>query len=102
MSPRPDKSAAFLQALEVSASPPAAEPSPKPLPPKSALRTQPFPSQVARAGLKHIGGYLDRETQERVVLLKTRLDLDNSALLRLAIETLWFEEKARRAFDSPA
>jgi hypothetical protein len=53
---------------------------------------------VARAGLKHVGGYLDRETQERVVLLKNRMDLDNSQLIKRAIDSLWADEEARRAF----
>lgn len=98
MSPRPDKATAFLQALKVSAPPPAAALTSKVESPRSSVRAQPFPSQVARAGLKHIGGYLDRETQERVVLLKTRLELDNSELIKRAIDSLWADEEARRAF----
>ncbi|MBO9710645.1 MAG: hypothetical protein J7521_20785 [Caulobacter sp.] len=95
-----DKSAAaFLERLATSA--PAADqaPTPKAAPASSAVRGQPFPSQVARAHLKHIGGYLDRATQERVVLLKTRLKLDNSELLKRAIDSLWADEEARRVFS---
>jgi hypothetical protein len=51
-----------------------------------------------RAGLKHIGGYFDRETVEQVAVLRARLDLDNSQLLKLAIEELFNREVAARKF----
>ena len=51
-----------------------------------------------RATLKHIGGYLDRETVEKVALLRARLDLDNSELLQRAIEELFSREMAARKF----
>jgi hypothetical protein len=35
-----------------------------------------------RAGLKHVGTYLDRETVEKVAILRARLGLDNSKLIK--------------------
>jgi hypothetical protein len=51
-----------------------------------------------RAGLKHIGGYFDRETVEKVAILRARLDLDNSELIKLAIEELHRKHMAKRAY----
>jgi len=48
--------------------------------------------------LKHIGAYLDRETVEKIALLHARLDLDNSELVRHAIERLYAAESAKRKF----
>jgi hypothetical protein len=53
---------------------------------------------VSRANLKHIGAYLDRETVEKVALLRARLALDNSQLIKLAIERLHATESAKRKF----
>jgi hypothetical protein len=53
---------------------------------------------VSRANLKHIGAYLDRETVEKVALLRARLALDNSQLIKLAIERLHAAEAAKRKF----
>ncbi len=52
----------------------------------------------SRAGLKHIGAYLDRESVEKVALLRARLDLDNSQLIELAIARLYADESAKRKF----
>ena len=52
----------------------------------------------SRQGLKHIGAYLDRETVEKIALLRARLDLDNSELVRHAIERLYAAESAKRKF----
>ena len=41
---------------------------------------------IGRTGLKHIGGYFDRDTVEKVALLRARLDLDNSKLIKRAID----------------
>jgi len=57
-------------------------------------------SVVRRSGLKHIGGYFDSETVERVALLRARLDLDNSELIKLAIDELFTKQKAARAFGN--
>lgn len=51
-----------------------------------------------RAGLKHIGGYLAPETVEKVAVLRARLDLDNSELIKLAVDDLHRKHMAKRAF----
>ncbi len=51
-----------------------------------------------RAGLKHIGAYLDDETVEKVAVLRARLKLDNSQLVKLAIEDLFATKRAESAF----
>lgn len=53
---------------------------------------------AGRAGLKHIGGYFDPDTVEKVAVLRARLNLDNSALLKLAVDDLFTKHKAERAF----
>lgn len=53
---------------------------------------------ASRAGLKHIGGYFDRDTVEKVAILRVRLDLDNSQLIKRAIEELYSREGAARKF----
>lgn len=52
----------------------------------------------ARAGLKHIGAYLDDDTVEKVAILRARLKLDNSQLVKLAIEDLFAKRRAEGAF----
>jgi hypothetical protein len=49
-------------------------------------------------GLKHIGGYFDVDTVEKVAVLRARLRLDNSQLIKLAIEELHRKQMAKRAF----
>lgn len=51
-----------------------------------------------RAGLKHIGGYFERDTVEKVAILRARLDLDNSQLIKRAIDELYSREGAARKF----
>lgn len=53
---------------------------------------------TTRTGLKHIGGYFDREMVEKVAVLRARLNLDNSELIKLAIEDLHRKHMAKRAF----
>jgi hypothetical protein len=53
---------------------------------------------VTRVGLKHIGGYLDPETVEKIAVLRARLELNNSELIKLAIDELHRKHKAQRAF----
>ena len=53
---------------------------------------------AGRTGLKHIGGYFDRDTVEKVAILRARLDLDNSQLIKRAIEELYTREGAARKF----
>jgi hypothetical protein len=95
------KSAAFLQAFDDPAPEPAALPKPKPEPKPvvapRAVRPAKAPS-TSRVGLKHIGGYFDREDVEKIAILRARLGLDNSQLIRLAVEELFKKHSARRAF----
>jgi hypothetical protein len=51
-----------------------------------------------RTGLKHIGGYFDVETVEKVAILRARLRLDNSELIKLAVDDLHRKHMAKRAF----
>ena len=51
-----------------------------------------------RTGLKHIGGYFNRETTEQVAILRARLGLNNSQLLKRAIEELYSREIAAQKF----
>ena len=53
---------------------------------------------ASRSGLKHIGGYFDRDTVEKVAVLRARLDLDNSQLIKRAIDELYSREGAARKF----
>ena len=53
---------------------------------------------ATRVGLKHIGGYLDRDTVEKVAILRARLGCDNSELLKRAIEDLYRRHEAQRSF----
>jgi hypothetical protein len=56
------------------------------------------PKPLSRADLKHFGGYLDDETLEKIALLRIRLKMDNSALIKHAIEELHRKHSAKRAF----
>lgn len=63
--------------------------------------TAPVKSAAARrSGLKHIGGYFDGDTVEKVAILRARLKLDNSELIKLAIDDLFTKQKAARAFGN--
>jgi hypothetical protein len=55
-------------------------------------------SGSSREGLKHIGAYLDRKAVEKIALLRARLALDNSQLMKLAVERLYAAEAAKRKF----
>lgn len=55
-------------------------------------------STPTRAHLKHIGGYFDAETVEKVAILRARLRLDNSELIKLAVDDLHRKHMAKRAF----
>ena len=87
-----NKAAAFLAAMtpEAEAAPATAA---------VAHDSGPTPTRAAsRTGLKHVGAYLDRATVEKVAVLRARLDLDNSELIKLAIEELFSRQQAKRAF----
>ena len=94
------KSAAFLQAFDDPAPEPVLpkpKPEPRPAPAPRAARPAKAPP-TSRVGLKHIGGYFDREDVEKIAILRARLGLDNSQLIRLAVEELFKKHSARRAF----
>jgi hypothetical protein len=95
------RSAEFVRNMTAEAEPPAASPE------VTARQTggrgkaqdrQPPAAATTRAGLKHIGGYFDAETVEKVALLRARLSLDNSQLIKLAIDELYAKHRAKRAF----
>ena len=95
------KADAFLQAMTPEAQRVAAPPDAPPLHAPSAAadeKAQPQGKPGTRAGLKHIGGYFDRETVEKVAVLRARLGLDNSQLLKLAVDELHKSHEAKRAF----
>ena len=102
---KPAKAADFLAKMnlggDAEAPPPAPAATAAPVA-KSPHRETPKPVAkvpgASRQGLKHIGAYLDRETVEKIALLRARLDLDNSQLVRHAIERLYAAESAKRKF----
>jgi hypothetical protein len=87
-----NKSSAFLAALSPEAITPQVttvqDKSPE-IAPKT-LRKQ--------AGKKHIGGYFEPDMVEKVAILRARLNLDNSELIKRAIEDLYKKHEAKRAF----
>jgi hypothetical protein len=95
----------FLAKMNLSAESEPSDPSPEKVS-KKAIRGEGGAKPAAtiktpgssRQGLKHVGAYLDRETVEKVALLRARLDLDNSQLVRHAIERLYATESAKRKF----
>ncbi len=92
MTKNPNKAAAFLQAL----SPPTPSPVAVEVPTNDQPQAQ--PRAASRTGLKHIGGYFGREDVERFAILRARLGLDNSQLIKLAIDDLFNKNQAKRAF----
>lgn len=90
---KPSKAADFLQNMRV----PVPEPPPPVVQAKSA-DPKPKKQPSTRAGLKHIGGYFDVDTVEKVAVLRARLRLDNSELIKLAIDDLHRKHLAKRAF----
>lgn len=90
MSKATNKSAAFLQALTV-------QPEEKRVS-SSEAPTPTAPRATSRSGLKHIGGYFDRADVEKFAVLRARLGLDNSELIKLAVDELYREHEAKRAF----
>lgn len=92
MSKTTNKSAAFLQALTV-------QPEEKPAPVRHSEAPAPkTPRATSRSGLKHIGGYFDRADVEKFAVLRARLGLDNSELIKLAVEELYRKHETKRAF----
>jgi hypothetical protein len=92
MSKANTKGAAFLQAYSV----PTEE-----KPPLAANADAPAPKATraaSRNGLKHIGGYFDDPEVEKIAILRARLRLDNSELIKLAIGELYTKLETKRAF----
>ncbi len=93
---KPTKASDFLRAMN----PEPAEPPPS-APTRSVTAAAPVAAKepsASRAGLKHIGGYFDSESVEQVAILRARLKLDNSELLKLAIDDLYRKHTAKRSF----
>ena len=104
MSVKPNKTADFLKAMQQSE---AAElPAPRPAAeapvtlravPRAEVRSK-ATRPPSRAALKHFGGYLEDDTLEKIALLRIRLKMDNSQLIKQAIEDLYRKHNAKRAF----
>jgi hypothetical protein len=93
---RSNRAADFLKNMKEDLPPPAsAPPPPNSLPSKEPPTKRPAGGRV---GLKHIGGYFDGETVEKVAILRARLRLDNSELIKLAVDELHSKHMAKRAF----
>lgn len=92
MSADKKKPNAFLAAMQ------EVEPAPMPTGPAKAVTRAPAGKPDYRAGLKHVGGYLDRATVEKVAVLRARLECDNSELLKRAIDDLYRKHEAQRSF----
>jgi hypothetical protein len=93
---KPNRAADFLQNMKLDA-PDASPPAPE-NEPRASKQTPATKPTSTRAGLKHIGGYFDLETVEKVAVLRARLRLDNSELIKLAIDELHRKHLAKRAF----
>jgi hypothetical protein len=99
MSRSPTRAEDFLKAMQPAVEPP--EPANPPPAAPVAARAAPKPRKPRvkpTSGLKHFGGLLDDDTLEKVALLRVRLKLDNSELIKHAIEELYSRHKAKRAF----
>lgn len=83
------KKAAFLEALDKTEAPTA-----------TARAGEHMSGRTAKTGpgLKHIGGYFEKEDVATFALLKAWLELDNSGLIKRAIDELYARESARRSF----
>jgi hypothetical protein len=90
-----NKAAEFLQNMSLAVSEPP-EPATEAQPRKPNGRAA--KQATTRAGLKHIGGYFELETVEKVAVLRARLRLDNSELIKLAIDDLHRKHSGKRAF----
>jgi hypothetical protein len=82
------QAAAFLDAL--------GKGDPDPAPPPAAARSA--PRDRPREARKHIGGYFEPDLVEKFAVLKARLGMDNSELIKKAITALYASETTRRAF----
>lgn len=96
--------ASFLEKMAIEPEEIAAPAAPKAPVVATPARTKRAPAetikkaQKGREGLKHVGAYFDRDTVEIVAILRARLGLDNSQLLKRAVEELYARETAARKF----
>jgi hypothetical protein len=96
-----DRSAEFVRNMTTAAEPEsvaAPKITARPIGARKKAPEQRPAGPTSRAGLKHIGGYVDDETVEKVALLRARLKLDNSELIKLAVNDLYVKQRAKRAF----
>ena len=93
--PKKPTAEAFLKNMSVESRTLSPEPQGAPLSPPEVPRVK---RSKSRTGLKHIGGYFERSTVEKVAILRARLDLDNSELIKKAIEELYLREMAAQQF----
>jgi hypothetical protein len=95
-----DRSADFIRNMTAEPEPEPAAPvgTPPPLKRRKPTGQSLASAPTSRAGLKHIGGYVDTDTVEKVALLRVRLNLDNSELIKRAIDELYARHHAKRAF----
>jgi hypothetical protein len=92
MSKASNKGAAFLEAYSV-----PSEDKP-PLAANAAAPALKATRAASRNGLKHIGGYFERGDVEKIAILRARLGLDNSELIKLAVNELYTKLETKRAF----
>jgi len=104
MSKAANSAAAFLAnmnkdiAQEPDLSPP---PEPPEVQPKAVEKAaKPKAPAKSRENLKHIGGYVDDATVEKVAILRARLKMDNSELITEAISDLYNKHKTKKAFTA--
>jgi hypothetical protein len=95
-----DRSADFIRNMTAEAEADLPPPVTVPTVPKRRKPIDPpLPAApTSRVGLKHIGGYVGPETVEKVALLRARLNLDNSELIKRAIDELYASHHAKRVF----
>lgn len=92
---KPNPLLAAMQAKE-----PQLEPAREGVPKGPVQRVPAIAPVKGRAGQKHLGAYFDKGDPilERVAILRTRLDMNNSELIEYALNELWARHEAERAF----
>lgn len=93
-------------ASPVTAAPEAPLPEPEAASAQAAVHWLPAPAAAKKASgkkskqaeLKHFGGYIPDEIDEKIALLKIRLKKDNSALLTHMVNEEYARLNAKRAF----
>ena len=84
----------FVETMQTSMLPPTPV-----APPLDGQQAAPSKKGSSRQGLKHIGGYFARGDVEKFAVLRARLGLDNSELIRMAIEEMHRKVAARAAYE---